>query len=86
MIARSKLTSQNQISVPAEVRKLLGAGPGSTIEFDVEDGRIFLRKVGRHSFEDIRATLFPDGPPKAKTLAELKEGIAKYMREKHARR
>ena len=33
-IARSKPTAQGQISVPAEIRKKLGAGPGSVLEGD----------------------------------------------------
>jgi AbrB family looped-hinge helix DNA binding protein len=32
-IAKSKVTAQGQISVPAEVRKKLGIGPGSTLEW-----------------------------------------------------
>jgi hypothetical protein len=40
----------------------------------------------KYSFEDIHAALFPNGPPKAKSLEELKESIRKYMRKKHARR
>jgi antitoxin PrlF len=83
---RAKLTAQSQISIPAEVRKKLGVAPGGFIEFEEEDGRIFLRKAGRYTFADIHAALFPDGPPKPKTLAELKDGIRQYMLKKHARR
>ena len=36
-IAQSKVTAQGQISVPAEVRRKLGIGPGSVLEWD-EDG------------------------------------------------
>ncbi len=36
-IARSKLTAQSQISVPADVRRKLGVGPGSVLEWE-EDG------------------------------------------------
>ena len=86
MLARAKITAQGQISVPTEVRKKLGAGPGSVLQFDEVGDQIVLRRVGRYSFDDVRAVLFPEGPPKRKTLAELKEGISQYMREKHARR
>lgn len=86
-IAQAKLTTQNQISLPAEVRKRLGVGPGGLVEFSEEDGRIVIRRVGRYSFEDIRKTLFPKGSPRpARSLDELKEGIARHMREKHGRR
>lgn len=85
-IARAKITAQSQISLPAEVRKKLGVGPGNFVEFEERDGQIFLRKVGRYTFADIHAALFPDGPPKPKTLEELREGIREHMRRKHARR
>jgi AbrB family looped-hinge helix DNA binding protein len=85
-IARAKLTRQSQISIPAEVRKKLGVGPGAVVEFDEEGDKVVIRRVGRYSSEDIRKALFPKGPPKPRTLEELKEGIAEYMRKTHARR
>jgi antitoxin PrlF len=84
-LARSKLTAQGQISVPAEVRRKLGVGPGSVIEWDEEDGRIIVRRSGRYTSEDIHRVLFPNGPPKRRSLKELKEGIRKYIRQQHAR-
>jgi len=33
-VAQSKLTAQGQISVPAVIRKKLGLGPGSVLEWD----------------------------------------------------
>jgi antitoxin PrlF len=85
-IARAKITAQSQISLPAEVRKKLGVGPGNFVAFEEENGQIVLRKVGRYTFDDIHAALFPKRPPKPKTLEELTEGIRKHMRTKHARR
>jgi antitoxin PrlF len=84
-LARSKVTAQGQVSVPAEVRKRLGVGPGSVIEWDEDDGQIVVRRSGTYTFEDIHKALFPDGPPKRRTLKQLKEGIRKYVREQHAR-
>ena len=85
-IAQSKLTAQGQISVPADVRKRLGIGPGSVIEWDEEDGKIVVRRKGKYTSEDIRRALFPDGPPKRASIKEMKEGIRQYIMEKHARR
>lgn len=82
---QSKLTTQGQISVPAEIRKKLGIGPGSVIEWEERDGDILVRRAGRYSFEDIHTAAFPDGPPLRKSLKELKEGIGEYMRKRHAR-
>ena len=85
-LAQSKLTAQGQISVPAAVRRKLGVTPGSVLEWTEEDGKIVVRRSGRYTNEDIHRVLFPEGPPKPKTLEELKEGIRKYIRQKHGRR
>ncbi|MEO7742485.1 MAG: AbrB/MazE/SpoVT family DNA-binding domain-containing protein [Usitatibacter sp.] len=84
-IAHSKLTSQGQVSVPAEVRRRLGLAPGSVIEWTEEDGRIVIRAAGQHSSEDIHKALFPEGPPQAVDAADLNRAIAKTIRERHAR-
>jgi AbrB family looped-hinge helix DNA binding protein len=85
-LAKSKVTSQGQISVPVEVRRKLGIGPGSTLEWDEDGDKIVVRRSGKYTSQDIHRALFPNGPPKARTLKELKEGIAQYMRERHGRR
>jgi len=83
-LAQSKVTSQGQISVPAEVRKRLGVGPGSTLEWDEQDGQIVVRRKGKYTSQEIHKILFPNGPPKRRTLKELKEGISHYIRDRHA--
>jgi antitoxin PrlF len=84
-IARSKLTSQGQISVPAEVRRKLGVGPGSVLEWDEQGDLIVIRRVGQYTSEDIHRALFPEGVPKTGPI-DVKEAIRKYMRKKYARR
>jgi AbrB family looped-hinge helix DNA binding protein len=85
-IARSKVTSQGQISVPANVRRKLGIHPGSVLEWGEEGDKIVVRRTGKYTSEDIHKALFPDGPPKRRSLEELKQGIVDYIRERHARR
>jgi antitoxin PrlF len=85
-LARSRLTAQGQISVPAEVRRKLGLGPGSLLEWDEEDGKIIVRKSGKYDWDDIHKALFPQGPPAPRTIEEMDEGIRRYIRKKHARR
>jgi AbrB family looped-hinge helix DNA binding protein len=85
-IAHSKLTAQGQVSVPAAVRQRLGVGPGAILEWDELDGVIVVRRAGRYSFDDLHRRVFPGGAPKPRNLAELKEGIGRYMRKRHARR
>ncbi|MBV8308177.1 MAG: AbrB/MazE/SpoVT family DNA-binding domain-containing protein, partial [Gammaproteobacteria bacterium] len=46
-LAQSRLTAQGQISVPAEVRKKLGIGPGSVLEWDEQGEQIVVRRAGR---------------------------------------
>jgi antitoxin PrlF len=84
-LAQSKITAQGQISVPAEVRRKLGVGPGSLLEWDEAGENVIVRRVGLYTFEDMHKALFPK-PPKRRSLKELKEGIRKHMREKYARR
>ena len=85
-LAHSKLTAQGQISVPAEVRRKLGLGPGSVLEWDEEGGAIVVRRAGRHSSEDVHRALFGKAPPKPHALEEMKEGLRRYVRERRARR
>ena len=84
-IAHSKLTSQGQISVPAKVRRKLGIGPGSVLEWDDDGEKIVVRRVGRYTSEDVHRSLFPK-PPKPRTLAELKEGVRRDIKRRHAGR
>lgn len=82
-ISHSKVTAQGQISVPAEVRKKLGVGPGSVLEWDERDDHVVVRRAGRYTSQDINRALFPDG--EALTGTEVKDAIRKYIRKRHAR-
>lgn len=81
----SRVTAQGQISVPAEIRRKLGLGPGSVLEWHEEGERVVVRKAGRFSSEDIHRAVFTKHPPPRK-LGELKEAVRKHLKEKHARR
>lgn len=82
-IAQSKLTAQGQISVPAEVRKKLGVGPGSVLEWHDQDGGVIVRRAGRFSSADIHQTLFAASGSKGKDI-DVKSAIRAYMRKRHA--
>ena len=84
-LPHTRLTAQGQVSVPAEIRRRLAVGPGSVLEWEARGEEIVVRRAGRYTFEDIHRAAFKT-PPKPKTLEELKEGIADYIRAKHARR
>jgi AbrB family looped-hinge helix DNA binding protein len=85
-LAQSKLTAQGQISVPSEIRKKLGVGPGSILEWDEKNDEVIVRKAGRHTSADVHEALFSDGGSNRKASANVKEGIRKHIRQKHARR
>lgn len=82
---QSRVTAQGQISVPAEIRRKLGIGPGSVLEWEEDGERVVVRKAGRFSSEDIHRAVFAR-PPKPRKLEELKEGIRRHIKGKHAGR
>jgi AbrB family looped-hinge helix DNA binding protein len=84
-LAHSKLTAQGQISVPAKVRQKLGVGPGSVLEWDEEGEQVVVRRAGRYTSEDIHQSLFPQAPA-SRTVADMKEGIRRHMKKRHASR
>jgi AbrB family looped-hinge helix DNA binding protein len=85
-LAHSKVTAQGQISVPADVRRKLGIGPGSILEWDEDGEKIVVRRSARFTSQDIHRALFPKQAPKSRTVDDMKEGIRRRVRERHARR
>jgi antitoxin PrlF len=83
---RPEFTAQGQISVPADVRRKLGVGPGSLLEWDEDGEKIVVRRSARFTSEDIHRALFPNEAPESRTVEDMKEGIQRRIRERHARR
>jgi AbrB family looped-hinge helix DNA binding protein len=44
-VFRAKVTSKGQITIPLEVRKRLGVGPGEQVEFDTGNSHTVIRPV-----------------------------------------
>ena len=84
-IAQSKVTAQGQISVPRHVRRKLGVGPGSMLEWDEEGDKIVVRRAGRFDSQDIHRALFGSVPPRPRSVDQLKEGIRQHVRKRYAR-
>ena len=82
-IAQSKLTAQGQISVPAEIRRKLGLRPGSVMEWDETGGEVVVRRAGEYTSADVHEALFGSAPAR-KPGADVKKGIRKYIRRRHA--
>lgn len=84
-LPQSKITAQGQISVPAEIRRKLGVGPGSVLEWEEDGDRVVVKRATRYSSEDIHRAVFAKAP-KQRTSEELRRGLADHIRRKHARR
>ena len=85
-LAQSKVTAQGQISVPVEVRRKLGIGPGSVLEWEEEGDAFVVRKAGRYTSKDIHRAIFARRTPTSKKIKEFDKGVRRYMKKKHARR
>lgn len=83
-LAKSKLTSQGQISVPVEVREKLGVGPGSILEWEEQGDQVVVRRAGRFTSEEVHHALFPKKGPTPR-VTDVKDAIRRYVRKRHAR-
>jgi antitoxin PrlF len=85
-LAVSRLTTQGQISMPAEVRKRLGVAPGASITWEeLDNGDIVVRRADRLSFEEVRARFAHLRPGRPVPIEEMKAAVAKHVAAKHAR-
>lgn len=84
-LASSKMTAQGQVSVPAAVRRKLGIAPGSVLEWEEEGDRVLVRRAGKYTSLDVHAAVFPREQPEPRTLDELREGVRRAVRKRHAR-
>ena len=84
--AKTKLTSQSQVSVPAAVRNFLHLTPGSALVWSQDGDRIVVERAKQHSTAEVHQSLFAGQAPATKTLAELKQGIRQRIQRRHAGR
>jgi AbrB family looped-hinge helix DNA binding protein len=71
LIAKSKVTRQGQISVPAEVRRELGIRAGSELIWDRQENGEYIVRPTRATLADLHELL---GPPKVRlTDKELRD-------------
>ena len=81
----SKITSQGQVSVPAPIRQKLGLAPGSKVQWCVHGEEVLVRRATTHTSREIHDALFATRP-EPHTVEDMKDGISRHLREKHARR
>jgi AbrB family looped-hinge helix DNA binding protein len=53
LVAKSKVTSQGQISVPAEVRRDLGVRTGTELVWDRQENGDYVVRVKRFTLDDL---------------------------------
>jgi len=79
-LGHSRITNQGQTSVPAQVRKRFGLGPGSTLAWEEVDGQLVLKPV-QYSLSDF-ASLLPPPPVRPVSLEEMEQAIAEAAGER----
>lgn len=72
------LTSKCQVTTPKRIRETIGLGPGSQVDFDVDErGRIIIRKARG---EDTNPSRGGDRFDRARGLASVKWRTDELMR------
>lgn len=79
MVKEAKITSKGQITVPREVRQMLGVQPGDKLRFETDADGVRVRPVRAKSrFEKYRGIGNPGIP-------SSKRGINRWLRELRGR-
>jgi AbrB family looped-hinge helix DNA binding protein len=82
----TKLSSKGQIVLPKAARDRRGWGPGTEFALEETSGGILLRPLRPFPparFDDVFGCLKHRGRPK--TLRQMRQAIAKTVRERHDR-
>jgi AbrB family looped-hinge helix DNA binding protein len=82
-VVRTRVTADGRVSVPAQIRQRLGAGPGSVLVWEHRGNAVVIRKA--YSSADIHRAIFSKGPTH-RPLSELNDGIRRHMANRYARR
>jgi AbrB family looped-hinge helix DNA binding protein len=56
-MVRTRLTTKGRITVPLEVRRLLGLRPGDDLIFEMEQGEVRVRALHRRRLSEFRGIL-----------------------------
>ena len=83
-IFRSKLTAQGQVSLPDDVQRQLGVGPGSVLVWEWRDSEVVVRRARNYTSVDIHEALFGALETRKKPV-EVKAGVRKHIRRSHFR-
>jgi antitoxin PrlF len=84
---KSTLTSKGQVTIPKEVRDILGLKMGDRLMFKIEgDGKLVVQRVEKGSLDELFGMLrhLAEGRPPV-TDEEMNEAIAQHLAEDDAR-
>jgi AbrB family looped-hinge helix DNA binding protein len=84
MRATSRVTAQNQISIPAEVRRKFRIVPGTELVWE-ERGQLLVVRPKRFVLDDLRAEC-ADRPVARLTSSEMRNARDRAVLAKHGRR
>jgi antitoxin PrlF len=74
----SSLSPKGQVTIPAEIRKLLGVGPKDKVAFRVENGQVLIKPAASTLDAAYRSIPALDRPLSDREMTELAQ-------EEHAR-
>lgn len=79
----TSLTSKGQVTIPVEIRRLLGLRPHDRVRFTVRDGQVFVERA-HLSLEEAFAAV----PPRYtnKDWSEIKREVAEEREEYYRRK
>lgn len=83
-MATSRVTAQNQISIPAVVRRRFHIVPGTELVWEERDGLLIVRPK-RFTMDDVRA-LCVDRPVRRLSSSAMRKARDRAIAEKHGRR
>src|SRR5690349_18860230 len=85
-MATVTVTSEGRVTIPPEIRSLLGVKEGDRIDFEIQpDGTVVLKGRKRIPFEQLRG-IAKTNRRRPATLREMDEGIARAVSEKYLRK
>ena len=74
----SSVSPKGQITIPVEIRAILGVRPKDRVAFEVQDGRVFIRPA-RHGLDAIYRSI----PALERSLSDKE--MTQLAQEEHAR-
>ena len=80
----SRVTSQNQISIPAAIRRRFRIVAGTELIWEERDGVLIVRPK-RYTLADIRA-FCAKRPVRTRSSSQMRRARDKALRDKYARR